>query len=1025
MIIYKVNNCLLANIVTKNTKGRKCILVKLFRNFGNVMLVLFALFLVMGCDQENKPNNLEKVFNELFDEVDLTKVVNDLDFPNSINGVEIEYDSGKPEIISNEGKVNRQEVDTEVEVIIVLKQDKNELIKKVKIIVLKNDQFDFNTIFNKVFKDVDLNNVTSDLIFPSTIDSFNITYSSSLVNVLSNTGKVVRQNVDIEIDLLVLINNGMLSSSKTFKIIIIKSPTDILQETANSIFDGKTIFTTQSDLEFNTLINGINITYESSDTSTLANNGKVTLKDKDINVILKVTLSDGLRSIFRSIDVTVLHDPIIKLERVFNNLFIDIDLNNVVNNINLLTSVDGVNIQYLSSNTNVLSNTGEVIRNTSDENITLTVKLALEGKSIERVVSIKVLKWFLENYPINKAIEASIGTSVTVQGIVTGVVGDSAYIHDGIYGIYIYKLGTNFIVGDSVKLTGIKDVFNGLIQLKTPTNIEKLSAGNTIPNATTITKFSEINKQSNLYNISGLKVVNYTAFTSNTNILITVKDETNQTLDIIISKYVDSQIVFEIANKLDPLNEGDTINLTNIIIGYYNKYQFQLTSTNQIEHIPFTPEVVETNPIDPYYPDPKNMTFLQYELDKYITSGLTPTGSTNVLVIPVAFTDYGISQNDLDRLNKAMFGTSVDTGWESVKSYYEKSSYSKFSFNGKVLDTFQTGKPSTYYANKYNNGADADYEIIKAALQYYDGLINYANYDNNHDGYIDGIYFIYATEIYYGEETGSTNDSDLWWAYVYQYYTEEVELYDGVEANYYLWAGIDFMDEALVYSDYDDTYININASTYIHETGHMLGLDDYYDYEEGKGPEGGLGGADMMDYTVGDHNPFSKLMLNWVTPLVVSGKSTTVKLKPFESSGETIIVSTNWNNTYFDEYFMIDFYSPTGLNEAHSGSNGLYDIPGIRIIHVDAKIASDQSETFSVYVNNNSNTNRKLLTPIEADFDNSIENQRIAENDDLFKAGDTFGMVNNYRLSNGGYINFNIEILSIGAVEATIKITFN
>ena len=48
---------------------------------------------------------------------------------------------------------------------------------------------------------------------------------------------------------------------------------------------------------------------------------------------------------------------------------------------------------------------------------------------------------------------------------------------------------------------------------------------------------------------------------------------------------------------------------------------------------------------------------------------------------------------------------------------------------------------------------------------------------------------------------------------------------------------------------------------------------DYYDYEEGLRPDGGLGGADMMDYTVGDHNSFTKIILDWTTPLVVSGKN--------------------------------------------------------------------------------------------------------------------------------------------------------
>jgi len=50
----------------------------------------------------------------------------------------------------------------------------------------------------------------------------------------------------------------------------------------------------------------------------------------------------------------------------------------------------------------------------------------------------------------------------------------------------------------------------------------------------------------------------------------------------------------------------------------------------------------------------------------------------------------------------------------------------------------------------------------------------------------------------------------------------------------------------------------------IHETGHALGLPDYYDYDDKVGPRGGVGGLDMMDNNWGDHNPFSKWLLGWL-----------------------------------------------------------------------------------------------------------------------------------------------------------------
>jgi len=61
-----------------------------------------------------------------------------------------------------------------------------------------------------------------------------------------------------------------------------------------------------------------------------------------------------------------------------------------------------------------------------------------------------------------------------------------------------------------------------------------------------------------------------------------------------------------------------------------------------------------------------------------------------------------------------------------------------------------------------------------------------------------------------------------------------------------------------------------NPSTIIHETGHALGLADYYDYDDSVGPRGGMGGLDIMDGVWGDHNAYSKWILGWLHPEVVA-----------------------------------------------------------------------------------------------------------------------------------------------------------
>ncbi|MDD7736100.1 MAG: hypothetical protein PT941_04940, partial [Bacillales bacterium] len=58
---------------------------------------------------------------------------------------------------------------------------------------------------------------------------------------------------------------------------------------------------------------------------------------------------------------------------------------------------------------------------------------------------------------------------------------------------------------------------------------------------------------------------------------------------------------------------------------------------------------------------------------------LDSTGNQNILVLPVCFKDFTLEYLNLKEeeviknLNDAFFGESIETGWESVSSYYEKS----------------------------------------------------------------------------------------------------------------------------------------------------------------------------------------------------------------------------------------------------------------------------------------------------------------------------------------------------------------
>ena len=425
---------------------------------------------------------------------------------------------------------------------------------------------------------------------------------------------------------------------------------------------------------------------------------------------------------------------------------------------------------------------------------------------------------------------------------------------------------------------------------------------------------------------------------------------------------------------------------------------------------------------------PTNYSLLQDELE---TVGIPSTGDVKVLVFAVDFSDYpsfgsGVTISDI---NTAFNGSSFLTSYESLNSYYNKSSYSQLNLTADIFGFYRASNPSTYYEDEYEklwawNDVTNDYlygedevtypdsDIIFEVLSYYDDQIDYSDYDANQDGYIDGIYIVYTAPVSY------SYGSDLWWAYQ-DYYAYYDEAFDQVYPNYFCWSGTDFLLEG-------DS--GINARTIIHETGHMLGLDDYYDYETSDNyNRGGLGGADMMDNTVGDHNPFSKLLLGWVKPYVVT-ESMTVDLTPFIGSGETLLIINEWNNTIFDEYLLVSFFTPTGLNFLDRYE--LFSISGIIIYHVDARIGNpdpNSSYPYSIFTYNNTDSIHKMIDIIEADQDNDIALNSSAENTDLFQMGHIFKENTHYFYDwyqTNIDMNFTIEVKSKDTSKVTIIIDF-
>ena len=412
----------------------------------------------------------------------------------------------------------------------------------------------------------------------------------------------------------------------------------------------------------------------------------------------------------------------------------------------------------------------------------------------------------------------------------------------------------------------------------------------------------------------------------------------------------------------------------------------------------------------------KNVTNQGYYLD-----GCPTTGSPAVLVIPVDFSDITAESKGytVESIVNAFKGADGTTDYYSVHDYYYISSYGQLDLDITVLDFwFRPEFASSHYADVTMDyyGTETfvgDQMIMDEALAYLEDIMDLSSFDSDGNGIIDSIVLINTLDIDSGV--------DFQWAYRYWniytdadgYYYE----YDNVSANDYLWASYQFLYET------SDSYGNVsyddesamNTYTYIHEFGHVLGADDYYDTAYVGSP---MDGYDIMDSMLGDHNAYTKFNFGWITSsrLVVAGESVTLTLEDFSQNGDTIIIANNWDSTLgaYQEYFVLVYYTNGGLNPE---DEGYFSRDGVVVYHVNASLYKEdyEGETYYDVYNNNTSPSDDYGTE-----NNLIELVTSDEGNYTFVVGDSLPTVTD---DSGNTLAYTFTVDELTEDAATITFT--
>jgi len=250
---------------------------------------------------------------------------------------------------------------------------------------------------------------------------------------------------------------------------------------------------------------------------------------------------------------------------------------------------------------------------------------------------------------------------------------------------------------------------------------------------------------------------------------------------------------------------------------------------------------------------------------------LQSKGSMGVLVIPVEFNDVRF-EDDAESNLEDVFRGSGTADAPSVKSYFNNASYGSLYMDVIVQRVVTLDHDRSEYENDLEG-------MIEECLDYVDDVrkVDLNAFDENYDGYFDALYIVFAGE------TG-TNGS-FWWPHTETYF------------NNFRTAGVRVSGCSLLSYDMLMNGTVLEQYTAIHETGHLLGLTDYY----ASGTESGTHADVMMDRNMGDEDCFSKMLLGWSVPQTAVASGTFTVESESVTSDALLVAPPDWDGNILSE----------------------------------------------------------------------------------------------------------------------------
>jgi len=303
------------------------------------------------------------------------------------------------------------------------------------------------------------------------------------------------------------------------------------------------------------------------------------------------------------------------------------------------------------------------------------------------------------------------------------------------------------------------------------------------------------------------------------------------------------------------------------------------------------------------------------------------SGTVRTPIILVEFPDKSFTRTKQEfemlcnQLNYTATADGAITG--SVRDYFLESSYGQLDVQFDVFGPFLMSQNIAFYDDK--SGGNPQLMAREAAIAANGAGCNFANYDRDNNGYVDGMHIIYAG---YDQSAGEPKGQGIW-AHAWAIQSPTLSLNGKRVYRYSCSSELRNNSSAPAANLGKITHIG----TVCHEMGHVFGLPDLYDtdYEDSGGQSLHIdswcimasGSWNNSGATPALHSAWCKNQLEWIQTIRLEEPADITIPNPAIQGTSYIIATTTPN-----EYFLLE-------NRQQQGFDRYIPASGLLIYHAD------------------------------------------------------------------------------------------